>query len=472
MLPQDGLDVVGIQAAAPGRKAERDPLCLGGELVLLEVLLAPCSIEEDDRDEPAARHEPDEQQPPLELGHQRWPAVRRIGSSLRGSAPPRRVPPRLNSGLLVGPLHSATMINITPDPVAIQIGPLPVYWYGVAYAVGLAVSYLVLVRQARRFGQDPELVGNGIIVIAVAALIGGRLYHVIDQWVLYRDDPLKIILPPYSGLGVYGGLITGFVAFVVLVRYHRVNPWIWADIVAPALFTMQAIGRWGNFFNQELYGPPTSLPWGIRIDEAHRVAPYLDVVQYPVATTHFHPLFLYESVSGIVGALFLIWLGRRRSSRLVPGDLLLIFFIWYGLTRFALEGLRSGNWTFFGVPTAQIVTAAFISIGVVGLLYRHGRGHPGVTAAELLPDPAAATSREDAEDAFWDDDEQDELDDELDEDLDDDLDDEQDHDPAEDLGDDAVEAAAVEAAADEAAADHLSEPDTDPPRPDRPAAPD
>ena len=127
------------------------------------------------------------------------------------------------------------MINFLVDPIAFHIGPLPVYWYGIAYAVGLFASYTVLVRQARRFGQDPEIVGNGLIVIAIAALIGGRLYHVIDQWALYQHDLLKIVLPPYSGLGVYGGLITGVIAFIGLVRYHRLSGWVWADIVAPAL---------------------------------------------------------------------------------------------------------------------------------------------------------------------------------------------------------------------------------------------
>ena len=275
------------------------------------------------------------------------------------------------------PVHSSTMINITPDPVAIQLGPLPVYWYGIAYAVGLAVSYLVLVRQARRFGQNPEIIGNALIVIAVAALIGGRLYHVIDQWSLYQDDPLKIILPPYSGLGVYGGLVTGVIAFIALVRYHRVNPWIWADIVAPALFTMQAIGRWGNFFNQELYGPPTTLPWGIAIDCAHRIGDHglaqYPCAQLPEATTAFHPLFLYESISGVLGALFLIWLSRRRPYPLRPGDQALIFFIWYPIVRFLLETMRTGNWVVGGVATAQIMSILFALGAFLILLYRHRR---------------------------------------------------------------------------------------------------
>ena len=266
------------------------------------------------------------------------------------------------------------MLDLTPDPVALQIGPFPIYWYGIGYAVGLALVYLLLVRLAKRAGEDPDVVGNGIIIVAVAALIGGRLYHVIDQWALYQDDPLTIVLPPYTGLGVYGGIITGTVAAFLYARYRRVPFLRWADIVAPGLFVMQAVARWGNFFNQELYGTPTSLPWGIPIDCAHRVAAY-PCAEFPEATTAFHPLFLYESISGILGALVLIWLGYHRRDRLRPGDLLLIFFIWYGTVRFFLEPLRQENWTFNGIPTAMLVSLGFIAVGVISLLWRHRPGH-------------------------------------------------------------------------------------------------
>jgi phosphatidylglycerol:prolipoprotein diacylglycerol transferase len=267
------------------------------------------------------------------------------------------------------------MIDLIPSPVAIQIGSIPVYWYGIAYAVGLAVAYAVLVRQAAFFGQDTNIVSNGLIIVGVAALIGGRLYHVIDQWALYKDDLLKIVLPPYSGLGVYGGLITGLIAFLVIVRRWRLDLWTWADIVAPGLFTMQAIGRWGNFFNQELYGPPTTLPWGIAIDCAHRVLQY-PCDTFPMATTHFHPLFLYESISGLVGAATLIWLSRRRPGWLRTGDLMPIFFIWYGVVRFLIEFLRLGRWTLEGVPTAQLFSILFIVGSIVVLAYRHRRIEP------------------------------------------------------------------------------------------------
>ncbi len=284
--------------------------------------------------------------------------------------------------LAAGPLLTAlALISFTPDPIALHLGPVPVYWYGVCYALGLALSYWVIAREARRRGLDARLVDNGIIIVGVAALVGGRLYHVIDQWHLYQDDPLKVILPPYTGLGVYGGIVTGTIAGWYLTRRWHQSFWRWADVVAPGLFVMQAIGRWGNFFNQELYGPPTTLPWGIAIDCAHRVGDHGLVQwpcdQYPVATTGFHPLFLYESLSGVLGVIALLWIARRWGSRMRPGDLFLLFVIWYAIVRFALETFRMGNWTFFGIPTAMVVSAAAVVVALAVLALRHRPGAAG-----------------------------------------------------------------------------------------------
>ena len=267
------------------------------------------------------------------------------------------------------------MFDFTPDPVLIQLGPITIGWYGLGYAIGLAVTYMVMVRLARRAGERAEILANGMIIVAVAALIGGRLYHVIDQWALYQDDPIKIFLPPYSGLGVYGGIATGIVAAFLYARYKGVPFLRWADIVAPGLFTMQAIARWGNYFNQELYGSPTTLPWGIPIECEYRVAD-LACSAYPFETTRFHPLFLYESISGVLGALALIWIGYHLRKHLRPGDLFLGFLIWYGVVRFALEPLRHANWTFDGLPVAQIVSLLFIVPAAIILGWRHRPNHP------------------------------------------------------------------------------------------------
>jgi phosphatidylglycerol:prolipoprotein diacylglycerol transferase len=285
------------------------------------------------------------------------------------------------------------MIDWTPDPIAISIGPLQVYWYGVMYAIGLAVTFVVIEREARRRGLDTGILVNGMIIVAIAALIGGRLYHVIDQWDRYKDDLLSIVLPPYSGLGVYGGIITGVIAAYLYARWKRQPFLTWADCVAPGLLVMQAIARWGNFFNQELYGPPTDLPWGIAIECANRTAMYAcpPLGDTPVEA-HFHPLFLYESISGAIGAVVLLLVARRVRG-LRPGDIFLLFLVWYGATRFLLEPLRSNNWTFYDIPVASLISAAFVLGGLALLAWRH---RPGAAAGAAPSLDAPADGPDDA----------------------------------------------------------------------------
>jgi len=278
------------------------------------------------------------------------------------------------------------VIDITPNPIAFSIGPVVVHWYGIAYAVGLAAAYVIISREARRRGLDAGVLANAMIVVAIAALIGGRAYHVIDQWQLYRDDLTRIVLPPYDGLGVYGGIITGTLAALAYARWKH-QPFLrWADAVAPGLFVMQAIARWGNFFNQELYGAPTKLPWGIAIQCQYRTQGYAcPPGSDPTATLGqaFQPLFLYESLSGLLGALVLMWLARRFVRQLRPGDLLLVFFIWYGSVRFVLESLKADNWTFLGVPMAQIIAAITVVGSASILIWRH-RGRAAASGGRSL----------------------------------------------------------------------------------------
>ena len=235
---------------------------------------------------------------------------------------------------------------------------MPVYWYGVCYAVGLALAYIVITREARRRGLDARLVDNGIIIVAIAALVGGRLYHVIDQWQLYKDDlaqdrPPALHRASASTAGSSPARSPRGTSPAAGTSRSRSG----STSSRPACSSCRRSAAWGNFFNQELYGPPTNLPWGIAIDCAHRVGRQYPCALYPEATTGFQPLFLYESLSGAIGAVTLLWIARRFGSRMRPGDLFLIFFIWYAVVRFALETLRVDNWTFFGIPTAMVVSA-------------------------------------------------------------------------------------------------------------------
>jgi phosphatidylglycerol:prolipoprotein diacylglycerol transferase len=207
-----------------------------------------------------------------------------------------------------------------------------------------------MVREAKRRKLNADLIANGLIIISIAALVGGRLYHVVDAWDRYSANPIGALIPPYEGLGAPGGLITGTIALAILLRRWRQSPWGWVDVAGPAILVMQAIARWGNWFNQELYGLPTDLPWGLAIDCAHRtVATSCSAIG---EGARFHPLFLYESLSGLAGALLLPALGERLKKRVVPG---LSAIAWYAVTRLLLEGLRLENWKVGGVPTAYLV---------------------------------------------------------------------------------------------------------------------
>lgn len=271
------------------------------------------------------------------------------------------------------------MIDWTPNPIALSFGPLEVHWYGLAYAAAIAAGTWLVIRLARQRGQDATLVVNAIIILGIAALIGGRAYHVIDRWAYYSSSPqafAQIFLPPWAGLGIYGGLATGLLAMIWYVRRHNLDFWAWADIAAPAILLAQVFGRLGNFFNQELYGPPTNLPWGIAIDCSHRVAEY--ACPATPAGAHFQPMFLYEGLLSLLGLAVMLWLWSRFTSRgrvLLVGDIGLLYFAWYGLERALLEFLRIGyNWTFFGVPMAQIVGAGAALAAAVVIVLRHRTG--------------------------------------------------------------------------------------------------
>lgn len=266
------------------------------------------------------------------------------------------------------------LIDITPTP-GIDLGPLTLGFYGIGFVVATAVMILVSQSEARRKGLDPGLVTSAIIVVAIFALVGARLYHVIGEWPIYSDDPIRAILPPYAGLGLYGGIIGAAVGIWVFLRGKPIPLGRALDVVVPGTLMAQGIARWGNFFNQELYGPPTDLPWGISIDCTNRIAQYA-CSEYP-ATTGFHPLFFYESVLTISGGVIALLVARRFADRLRDGDLVSFWMIWYGSVRLVLEFFRDGwNWTIAGIPTAMLIGVVLIAIGIGTAWWRHSRAAP------------------------------------------------------------------------------------------------
>jgi phosphatidylglycerol:prolipoprotein diacylglycerol transferase len=281
------------------------------------------------------------------------------------------------------------MIDFTPNPIALAIGSIEIRWYGIGYVAAILAGTWLTFRLARQRGEPTERIIDGLIILAIAALIGGRAYHVIDQWAYYKDHLAQIVLPPYSGLGIYGGLFTGMLALIWYVRRHKLNFWRWGDIIVPAVLLAQAVGRWGNFMNQELYGPPTNLPWGIAIQCQNRVAEFAcPPGSDPTATLgqHFIPLFFYESVLSLLGVFVMLFLWRRFTAKgrlLIAGDVGLLYFVWYGVERSVLETLRSGwNWTFFGLATAQLVGLSAAAAAIVAIVVRHWWVRQHATPAE------------------------------------------------------------------------------------------
>ena len=274
------------------------------------------------------------------------------------------------------------LIPITPDPIAVQIGPLAIGWYPIAYVVAITVMLLVSQRELARRGIDPTHFVNAMIFVGALALIGARLYHVIHEWQIYSADPLRIILPPYAGLGLYGGVAGAALGIFLYGRWKHVPARLGLDAVIPGTFFAQGIARWGNFFNQELYGPPTDVPWGLAIECQYRVAAY-PCTAFPFETTGFHPLFFYEFALNICGGLIALYLSRRHLSRLPAGDVAAFWGIWYGASRALLETFRADyNWQIGEMPTAQIVGILLVVVGVAWLAWNHRPGRP---AAE--PDP-------------------------------------------------------------------------------------
>jgi phosphatidylglycerol:prolipoprotein diacylglycerol transferase len=266
--------------------------------------------------------------------------------------------------------------------IAFTIGPVPIYWYGIIIVSAAIVGAWVAAIEAKRRGLDPDEVWNGLIVALILGIIGARLYHVFSSplggsvgWSYYRQNPLAILKIWEGGLGIYGAIIGGVVGVLLYCLIRKFNPLEWLDVGAPGLAIAQVIGRWGNFVNEELFGPPTDLPWGITISPEHRIAPYNDVTQYP-PTTRFHPVFLYESLWSLLGFALLMWVGRRFKDRLRKGDIFLLYLVWYPVGRFFIEYLRADAWLLGPLAAAQLFALIIIVLAVAGLVYLHRRPLP------------------------------------------------------------------------------------------------
>ncbi len=257
---------------------------------------------------------------------------------------------------------------------AFHIGSLSIRWYGIILVIGILAATFLARSEAKRRGDNPEHIFTALLFMLPLGFIGARAYHVIDQWSYYSQYPSEII--GGAGLGIFGGLIGGIIGLLIYTRWKRLSLLHWLDIITPGVILAQAIGRWGNFVNQEVYGKPTNLPWGIYIDPEHRATGY-------ESFEHFHPLFAYESILNLLGCIMLLVIGRKFKNRLLDGDIAFIYLIYYSTVRFGLEWLRIGNWKLAGFPTACWISIVAIIVSIAIMVYRHKR-----SKAEVLTPPA------------------------------------------------------------------------------------
>jgi phosphatidylglycerol:prolipoprotein diacylglycerol transferase len=267
-------------------------------------------------------------------------------------------------------------------PTGFNIGPLFVHYYGLIIMMGALAAAWLADRLARKRGLEDELIWDALPWLLVAGIIGARIWHILTPSAsnvamgittkYYFSNPLAMINIRNGGLGIPGGVLGGVLALYIFARKRKVSFPVLLDILAPGLILAQAIGRWGNFINQELYGAPSDLPWAIPIDPIHRLPGFEEF-------THFHPLFLYESLLNLAIAGILLYVGSRFSKVLKVGDVFLMYMVGYPMVRFSLEFMRLDSSYVGGINANQTVMAVIALVSIGALIWRH---RPGASVAE------------------------------------------------------------------------------------------
>lgn len=240
------------------------------------------------------------------------------------------------------------------DPIAFTIGPFTVRWYGLLIASAILIGYFGANRSVKKQGLNQDDFLSLILIVVVCGVICARLYYVIFEWSYYCEHPEHIIAIWRGGLAIHGGILGGLVSGILACRHYKINFWQAADIFAPWVVLAQAIGRWGNFFNQEAYGyavDPNVIPWAMYIDGAYR-----------------HPTFLYESIWNFLTFCLLLYLSRKPFLK--QGECFLIYLISYSAVRFFIEGLRTDSLMLGDFRIAQLMSITLIIVAVGVFIYR------------------------------------------------------------------------------------------------------
>jgi phosphatidylglycerol:prolipoprotein diacylglycerol transferase len=251
--------------------------------------------------------------------------------------------------------------TFSPTPLLISFGPLHVYWYGLFIVLGVLTGLTVSLKISKAIGLSPSKIFDLAFWMIIFGIIGARIYHVLLEWDYYSQDYWNILKVWQGGLAIHGGIIAGLLVITYFCWKEKVNFWLVAAVFAPGIAIGQAIGRWGNYFNQELFGTPTNLPWGIPINFMNRPDQYL-------SANYFHPTFLYESLGDILIFLILLFIIKQLLKKKSTNYkiVLLSYLILYSVLRFSTEFIRTDITAyFFGFRWPQVISLLLIIASII-----------------------------------------------------------------------------------------------------------
>ena len=265
---------------------------------------------------------------------------------------------------------SVLAIFSSPGPVILQYGPFVLRWYGLLIAISVILGIKLSSDLSRIKGLERDLINDLFPLLVISALIGARIYYVLFEWRIYKQDLLEALAIWKGGIAIHGALIGGVLAIWFFCLRKKQYFWDMLDILVPSFALGQAIGRWGNFFNNEAFGTPSNLPWKIFIPYFARPIEFVD-------TQYFHPTFLYESLwnLGIFCLLISLFLIQKKKRKILPsGFLSCIYLFSYSLGRFFIEGLRIDPLCLAGTPPfceggiriAQLMSIFLMILGAIG----------------------------------------------------------------------------------------------------------
>lgn len=266
------------------------------------------------------------------------------------------------------------------DRVALDIGPIQIYWYSIFIFLGIVIACFVIYKEAKKRSIEEEFLVNLTFNAVIIGIIGARLYYVAFNLPYYLQHPIEILQIWNGGLAIHGGIFAGLLFTTYYCKKHEVNILKMLDIIVVGLIIAQAIGRWGNFFNGEAYGGITTAK-----ELASFGIPSFIINGMYILGEYRQPAFFYESVWCIFG--FLAMLIIRKYKYLKKGQLTGFYLIWYGIIRFIIEGMRTDSLMLGPLKIAQLVSLLFIVIGMVLLLYYVKKGPKGknLYTEEQLP---------------------------------------------------------------------------------------